>query len=354
MRRRVARILSGALLFCTVLAFVPPIRARATGVGVVAEAVGLGLPRPFAHDVARVEVTVAGVVGDAYLPAGRAPLVVLVPGAAMDARRDERLVRLARALGRAGRIVFIPELALARERLDERDIDRIVAVTAALDAHPRTEGRPVMFGISFGGSFSLVAAADPRIRDRLAQVAVFGAYWELGGLLQAVTTRTSVVGDRRIPFEPHPLAGEVLREVALALVDPAERPALRAVLRGQRDPATLPAGAAAIHALLRNRVPERTPRLIELLPGRARRLLERLSPAAAAPGLRAPVVAMHSTDDAAVPHAELLRLQHALPEARTLTVSLFRHVEFEGGDVPGALRDLWRGATFVAWLLEAP
>jgi len=44
----------------------------------------------------------------------------------------------------------------------------------------------------------------------LSRVATLGAYYDLEGVIQAVTTRGSTVDDRFVPWEGHPIAGEVL------------------------------------------------------------------------------------------------------------------------------------------------
>jgi pimeloyl-ACP methyl ester carboxylesterase len=213
-----------------------------------------------------------------------------------------------------------------------------------------------LLGISYGGSFALVAATDPRLEGRLAQVAVFGAYWDLVGVIQAVTTGVSVVGDRQIPWDGHPTARQILEEEAVALAPEGSRPGLRAALEGQVDPGSLEPPARALYELLTNRDPARTGELaLRLAPG-ARELLTGFSPASVAGRIRAPVIAMHARGDPAVPFAESLRLARGLPQARVVRVGSFRHVDFQGSGPGGwidAAGDLWSAWRFAAWLTEA-
>jgi pimeloyl-ACP methyl ester carboxylesterase len=213
-----------------------------------------------------------------------------------------------------------------------------------------------MLGISYGGSLGLVAAADPRLAGRLAVVAVFGAYFDLGGVIQAVTTGESLVGGRRIPWDGHPLARAVLQEQAVAFAPASTRAELRGAFAGSVPAEDLSPPARAVFDLVTNEDPSRTGELVQALPEESRSVLERFSPSTVAGSIRAPVVAMHSTDDPAVPHAELLRLDRALSGARTVTVEAFRHVDLRAAG-PGAWlgvgRDVLRAWTFTRWMLEA-
>lgn len=350
------RGLSYLALFLAVLGLLPPIQARVKAVAVLADAIGLNVPRPFAPPVARVEVTLDGVTGDLYYPGERAPAIVLIPGAVEGGRTDPRVVRAARAIARAERAVFVPDLALAEGRFAEEDIDRIVRAVDALGSHPLVKEGVSILGFSFGGSFGLIAAADPRLDGRLDQVAVFGAYFDLVGMIQAVTTGFSLVDGRRIRWEPHPLAAEILDDVALRLVPAGGRDALAAALDGTAAPDVLPPALRSVYDLLRNEDPERTFELASRLPPQAIAALERFSPSTVAADISVPVIAMHSLDDPVVPYGEALRLVGGLPETSLVTVSLFRHVDFEPrspGDWSRAAGDLWSAWLFTGRLLAA-
>jgi pimeloyl-ACP methyl ester carboxylesterase len=322
---------------------------------VLVEAVGGSFPRPFAPDVSREDATLDGVTGHLYLPERPSPAILLVLGAAPQGKDDPRAVMLARSLARAGRVVFVPDLVLAEQRFDRVDLDRIARSIVALDEHPAARGPVSVLGISYGGSFALVAAADPRVEGRIAQVATFGAYFDLVGVIQAVTTGTSVVGGEAVPWQGHPLAGEILERYAVELAPPGSREALRAALDGRGDPAFLEPAARGIFDLLSNRDPARTSELAARLAPEARALLDRFSPSSVARRLDVPVAAMHSTDDPAVPYGEALRLDRGLPRARLITVRSFRHVDFRS-DGPGgwlsAGADLWDAWRFASWVLD--
>jgi fermentation-respiration switch protein FrsA (DUF1100 family) len=350
------RSLSYLALVMAGLGMLPPVQARAKALGVLVEAIGFNVPRPFAAPVARVEVSLDGVAGDLYYPGEPAPAIVLIPGAVEEGMDDPRVVRTARALARAERAVFVVDLELAERRFVEEDIDRIVRAARALGSHPLMNGSVSILGFSFGGSFGLIAAADPRLDGRLEDVAVFGAYFDLVGMIQAVTTGVSLVDGRRVPWEPHPLAAEILEDVALRLVPAEGRDALAAALGGSLAPDRLPPPLRSVYELLRNDDPERTFELAASLPGEARAALERFSPASVADDINAPVIAMHSIDDPAVPYGEALRLVQGLPGTSLTSVSLFRHVDFEPrsvGDWTRATGDLWSVWRFTGRVLAA-
>jgi acetyl esterase/lipase len=343
-----------ALAAVTALGLLPPVQARGKAMAVLAEAVGLNFPRPFAPTVDRREATLDGVTGDLYVPARRSPPILLVLGAAQQGTDDPRAVRLARSLARAGRVVFVPDLTLAQRRFDPADLDRIARSVVALDEHPGTSGRVVVLGISYGGSFALVASADPRVRDRVDRVAVFGAYWDLIGVIQAVTTGVSIAGGGSLPWESHPMARDILVHHAAELAPPPDRVSLRAALGGG-DPSQLSPEARAIFDLLTNRDPARVEELAARLAPEARSVLERFSPSSVAGAIETPVVAMHSTDDPAVPYGEALRLKAGLAGVQLITVRSFRHVDFRA-DAPGgwgsALADLWDAWRFASLVLD--
>jgi pimeloyl-ACP methyl ester carboxylesterase len=354
-RGRVIRGLSYAALAVTGLALLPPVQAPGKAVAVLADAIGLPFPRPAAAPVSRVAAILGGVPGDLYSPGQPAPAIVLIPGAAPGGKDDARVIRVARALAKAERVVFVPTLELAERRFEEEDIDRIARSAAALAAHELVRGRVILLGFSYGGSFGLVAAADPRLDGRLAQVAVFGAYYDLVGLVQAVTTGVSLVDGRRIAWNGHPLAETILRSRAVTLAPAKEQNALLAALE-TGSPKDLSPRARAIYDLLVNEDPARTFDLAARLPKPARDVLARFSPSSVADRIDVPVVAMHSTDDPAVPFGEALRLERGIPGTRLMSVEVFSHVDFSAASPAAWLRaadDLWNAWRFTSWILAS-
>lgn len=355
-RHRWVRWVLGWLVVVLVGVGTPPVWARVKALPTAAQAVDVGFPRPLAPAVTRAEARVGGVLGDLYTIGRPAPAIILLPGATPAGRDDARAIAAAEAIARAGRTVFVPELALYDRRMDTLDLDRIAEAVLAVPEHRLGQGPPAIVGFSYGGAYGLVAAADPRLEGRLAQVSTFGAYFDLLGVIQAATTGTSIVGGDRLVWDGDPAAGELLTEHALQLAPADEREELAAALEGRRDPAELDEGPRALYALLTHDDPGRTAELAARLPADMRRLLDRFSPAAVAGDIGAPVVAMHAVDDPAVPYAEGLRLVRAMTDARFVTVESFTHVDVTveaPADVVRATPDVWRLWRFTGWVLSS-
>jgi len=357
--RRVGRVLRVALVVGVVVALlatvtavvVPGVRAVARAPFVLADALGAPAPRPWAPSVQRGEGVVADVVVDRYASGSSARPVLLVPGAAPAGRDDARVVSLATSLARADRDVVVPELSLYDQVLDLDDVDRVVRVAQALCRPGRGL---VVFGFSFGGFLALVAAADERIAECVDLVATFGAYADLVGVVQAAATGASVVDGERYPWRgaDEDAARQVLRDAAVELVPAPQREQLHRAL-DEGDPSDLPTGSRAAYELVTAEDPRQVRALVRELPPLGRRVLDGLSPVAVADRIAAPVLAAHAVDDPAVPYAELLRLEGALPGATTMTVESFRHVDLSlSGDVSTLVSDLVSDLV-TAWRLMA-
>jgi pimeloyl-ACP methyl ester carboxylesterase len=351
-RNRRRRRLLGVAAVLTALGALPPVQARGKAAAVLADAVGSPFPRPFAAEATRREVTLDGVIGDLYDAGPLAAPILLLPGAAPKGRHDPRVQQVSRALARADRSVFVPDLELSKTTFERVDIDRIVRSVAALAE--RTPWRKVVIlGFSYGGAFALIAAADERARDRIEVVATFGSYFDLVSVLQAATTGVSTVGGQTRAWQAHAKAREVVRDVVVRMVDPTDADTLQAVFAGARDPGTLSPSARSAYDLATNTDPARTAALAAGLDARARGLLADFSPSTVAARITVPVVALHSEDDPLVPYAELLRLRAALPEAETLTVRSFQHVDLQAGGSRAALvRDVVTAWRFTSAILD--
>ncbi len=333
----------------------PPTRAWTKAALTLSDALGFGVPYPLAVPVRRRAVTVDGTTGDLYLPGRPGPPMVMLSGAVEEGKDDPRFVRLATAVARSGRLVFVPDLELARKRLVRADIERIVRAVAALHHRLPYGTRVGMVGISYGGSLGLVAAADPRLKGRLAQVVTFGAYYDVLGVIQAAATGFSLVGQRRLPWMHNTEAAQVLRLVSEHLVGEGEYVQLaRAFARG-REPAALPRELRAVYNLVTCDDPDRTAELAHELGAHARAFIGDFSPRAVADRITVPVVALHSRHDPAVPYAELLRMKEGMPHVTDVTLKSFTHVDLDGGaplkDRVGDARAMWR---FAALVLDQP
>jgi hypothetical protein len=355
-RRRTVGLVAVVLVLLFVLAW---LAGRVVAGATVLDGLGIAGPRPFAPEIERHPGTLAGITVDRYAPVsaddelsrGTRRAILLVPGATPPGRDDRRVVAIAEALARADRVVVIPELEVYGEDLVPADVDRLVALTGALAA---IHGPVVIVGISFGASLGLVAAADPQVAGEVALVATVGAYADLAGVVQAATTGVSLVGDERIPWDPHPHALDVVREQLLGLLDADDRREVQVALASRSDPADLPTELRAVHDLLVAEDPTHTMALAERAPPVVRDRIAAVSPTRAGADLIVPVVALHAVDDPVIPYGELARLDAALPEVEPLTLVTFDHVgiETDGHGWWVTVRDLWQTTRFVDRVLR--
>jgi hypothetical protein len=89
--------------------------------------------------------------------------------------------RLSEALSRAGFAALIYWSPAMRDfRLDPEDIENIALAYQRLQEQPYVDAsRSGLFGTCVGGSFALMAAASPRVRDRINFVGAFAPYGSL-------------------------------------------------------------------------------------------------------------------------------------------------------------------------------
>ena len=157
-------------------------------------------PQPwFASDPVRHEVTYPQEIGTGVADVYRIPdgepraAVLLFLGANAAGRDDEDVVNLGNALARGGFAVMFhwsPTMAL-QHNIDPVEIDNLVRAFQFLEQQDWVDSKRVgIGGFCVGASFSLVAAADPRISDRVRFVNAFGPYFDAEDLLLQVVTRS--------------------------------------------------------------------------------------------------------------------------------------------------------------------
>lgn len=368
---RVIRVVAAVVLLGLVVGAAGPVSLRLVALVSVADGLGFDPPRPLAPEVVREPEVLGGVEVDRYRPvaaerrgrlpdtvtvstprAASRPAIVLLPGATPPGRDDRRVVAIATAIARADRVVLVPELEVYGEQLLPADIERITDVAVAAAAE---QPGVVVAGLSFGGSLGMIAAADPRLDDQVRLVATFGAYADLAGVVQAVTTGFSLVEGDRVAWDPDPRAAEVVREQLLGVLDPADRTQVAEVLDGHRDVDELRPELRAVHALLTDPDPARTWDHLAAAPARVQQRIAEVSPVRAAPELTVPLVTLHAVDDPVIPLGEQRRFAARYPQARAMELTTFDHVGLTDQEHGWwvTVRDLWQTARFVHAILGA-
>lgn len=264
--------------------------------------------------------------------------VLLVPGTTPAGRFQADAKRLARALARAGYLVFVPDLpGLSAGEITEAA--RRAVIEVALEAVRRDDvvnGEIALAGSRAGASLALLAAEDPILAPRVTVVAGVAPWAALPQVIRLATTGFYFDDGELKPHESDPfLALAVARSLVAALPAGPDRQsllgALEAVPRDSTDPlaalrnlptAGLGADATAVVRLLTNRHPTTFDTLYAGLPEELKAQIERLSPLVGAAQIEAPVELATAGHDAYFPAAESEALQRA---------SSHVHLEFSRG-----------------------
>ncbi len=290
--------------------------------------------------------------------------VILVHGVHHLGIDEPRLVKFARELAKAGRVVFTPEIEdLTRYHITERSVAQLTdAGRYLVQMAPDPEkSRVGLIGFSFAGGLSLVAGGSPELSEHLSFVASIGGHHDLSRVLrffmdQRIETPSGLKQLRSheyglvvltyeclpdlLPPEDVPLASSVLR--AWLMEDRATALALMADVSSEQ--------AERLFALLeRGELSQLRPQLRRALDARQRHL-ERLSPSGKLSALRAPAYLLHGSDDTVIPPSETAwaDIELARQEHSALVSPLLRHVALKDGhDWVEQLRLL----SFVAHLL---
>jgi dienelactone hydrolase len=282
--------------------------------------------------------TQAGQVhAELYRPPGQGlhPAVVLCLGVVPFGVDHPQIPRLKAALARFGFVALIHwSDAMRDRRLVPEDRDNIAAAYDYLvrrsDVDPTRSG---LYGTCVGGSFALLAAAHPSIRDRVAFVGAFAPYSSMWTLARDIASRTRSNDGAIEPWQVDPLTRDVfVRSVTDPLV-PREAERLRDAFAsgGAVDRADLGAEGRAVHALLTAADEDAAELALQQLPQAMRDRLDAMSPLQHIDDIRAALILVgHDRDDLVIPVGESRRLASALSGragAEYTEYAMFQHAD---------------------------
>lgn len=292
------------------------------------------------------------------IPGAREGLV-LIPGVG-DNRQVPQLINLSQSLARIGIVVEeLTTTTLIENNIAAVDSDAVVQAFNYLSRWPGVGANRVgIAGFSGGGTLACLAAADPRIRDRVKFVAMFGSYFNAETVLQVYGRRAITVNGKTVPWQPAQYPLEVLANVvASALPQLDGQLIISAFLPGGQPltPAQLesmsPAAVAAYH-LLAGDEPKQVSQNIAAFSPQLHALLNTLSPSSVIGKIRAPIYILQSRDDTSVPITEAEEFAAALARIHHpydfVEFGIFQHVQVEANpplaqvldDVPPLFRVL--------------
>jgi dienelactone hydrolase len=282
---------------------------------------------------------------DVYEPTSPPPPVpgfregmVVIPGVG-DSRADPQLINFSQALARAGVVVMdITTPTLINYDLSSNDSDAVVQAFKALSHWPGVGANRVgIIGLSASDALACFAAADPRIRDSVAFITLFGGYFNARTLLQAVGRRALDVDGHMQPWQPQYVPIQVLSNVIAPLLPPTERYRLvNALTPGgipftPADLAGLSPDTVAVYHLLAGDEPGQVNRNLAALSSPIQALLKDLSPSRVINSIHAPIYLLHDRNDQFVPFTEsrafaaaLIGIHHPHDFAE---FGIFQHVE---------------------------
>jgi dipeptidyl aminopeptidase/acylaminoacyl peptidase len=252
------------------------------------------------------------VTADVYRPGTgrRHPAMVLCLGVVPFGVDHPQIPRLCQALARSGFVALIHwSDAMRDRRLVPEDIADIAAAYAALlERDDVDSSRSGLYGTCVGGSFALLAAAHPLIRDRLGFVGAFAPFSSMWTFARDIASRTREDGSRVVPWVVDQLTDDVFARTVNAFLGTEQARALTEA----HDRA---AADAALHAL----------------PAEARERLDAMSPILHLSDIHASCIAFgHDRDDVVIPVGESRRLAAALAGRRGVSFTeyaMFQHAD---------------------------
>jgi len=229
-----------------------------------------------------------------------------------------QVARLGEALARSGFAALLYwSPAMRDRRLDPQDIDDIALATDWLLGQLYVDAdRSGLIGTCVGGSFALMAAAHPLIRDRVRFVAAFAPYASMSTLAVAIASSTRSTNGHREPWQVDPLTRAVYVRSLTATLEPHEAEFLRSVPGDEHDLTNnhgLSEDARVIRLLLGTLPTNDAEAALRRLSGALHEHLERMSPITYLDDIRAPLIVIgHDRDDTVIPVAESRHLFAAL------------------------------------------
>jgi pimeloyl-ACP methyl ester carboxylesterase len=300
--------------------------------------------------------------GDLYSPAdGDAKArLVLVPGLAQGGKDDPRVVAFAEGFARLAFLVLVPEVEGLRElRASPTDAvelaDAVIHLTR-LRAAGLEPGQSGIAAISYGVGPAILAALDPRAKDKVSFVLGIGGYADM---IESVTYVTAGY-ERDGPGSPwREGTPNIYGRWAFVFANAQrvdsenDRATLKAIAeRKFENPdadisdltPTLGPEGRSVFALLDNRDPNKVAALIDQLPQAIQADLHGLDLAKRdLSGMEAQVLLIHGEDDTIIPVTQSKRLAVLLPpgKAELFLPEHFMHIEFQEGLSYSDMLTLW-------------
>jgi acetyl esterase/lipase len=373
--------LVGLLLIDAVVGW-PFLRTRLQAVAVLDRVGNQPVPAPLrrlvSEPVTTTELTLplpsGAVRARMYTPVNHpdAPAIMVVHGVHYLGMDEPRLEAFASAMASCGLRVLTPELPDIKDyHIGPSSIATIGdAATWLAKQSPRHAKRPLVvpvgiMGLSFSGSLSLLAAAEPQYHPYIKFVVAVGSEDEMARVASYYLTGSALrpSGDAEI-LAPHEYGALVLEYESLEDFVPApDRDAVRLVLRnhlyedvsGERAALAklTPMQMAEAKQLMDTTSPI-TRRMIAASDARHVAAMASVSPNGQLGQLATPVFLLHGEADNIIPSAETQWLEKDIPQQdmqESLISPVISHLDLD--DKGPTFADQWRLVRFFAKMLHA-
>ena len=284
--------------------------------------------------------------GDLYRPStgGPHPGIVVCLGVVPFGVDHPQVPILGNALARAGFVALLYWSPAMRDfRLDPEDVANISLAYQWLIEQPYVDpARSGLLGTCVGGSFALMAAASPLIRDRVAFLSAYAPYSSMWTFAQDVASATRSCEDGREPWQVDPLTRKVFVHSVTAVLDPGEAERIRNAVDDESGPLAsdgLSADGQAVYSLLTALGEDDAETALHRLPPIMQERLAALSPVNYLKDIHAPlIVLLHDQGDQVIPVGESRRLRSSLAHVRDAGVHYtemqFQHLDPIKGKLP--------------------
>ena len=260
---------------------------------------------------------------------------------------------LGKALARAGFAALLYWSPAMRDfRLDPEDLENIPLAYKWLIEQPYVDPtRSGLLGTCVGGSFSLMAAASPLIRDNVAFLSVYAPFSSMNTFARDIASASRSSGDEREPWEVDQLTRKVFIHSVTAMLEPDEAELVRSVFTGKNGQITennLSVEGRAVYALLSVKNVNDADTALQSLPHMVQERLSAMSPMNYLKDIQAPlIILLHDRGDQVIPVGESQRLVAALTghSGVNYTEMQFSHLDPVKGKLP-FFRLIWELGKF--------
>jgi dienelactone hydrolase len=282
--------------------------------------------------------------GEVYRPStgGPYPGIVVCLGVVPFGVDHPQVPILGKALARAGFAALLYWSPAMRDfRLDPEDVENIALAYDWFIEQPYVDpARSGLLGTCVGGSFALMAAASPLIRDRVAFIGAYAPFSSMWTFARDIASATRSCTEGREPWRVDPLTRKVFVHSLVAALEPGEAERLQSAFSeksGPFDGCGLSAEGQAVYALLTGPDKDQAETALHRLPVPMRERLGALSPVNYLKDIRAPlIVLLHDHGDQVIPVGESRRLLSALTGHAEVqyTEMQFSHLDPVKGKLP--------------------